>query len=345
MEIITTFLNRRRALLAFAAVLVLLTPGIVRGQSSASSAGSVTDVRPAVPHAESDEYRIGPGDVLSISVTEAPEMGGKFRISETGSLEIGVLHAPIQAEGKTPAEISSAVRQALIDSNQLRNPTVNTFVDEYHGRTVTVLGAVNKPSVYPLQRRTDVLDAIAMAGGLLPNAGSTVTVVRGAASAEASGTVVGSVAIVNLAQLQKGRDTAANIEVRKGDVISVNSAEVVYVVGAVTKPGGFVMPDPSSGMSVIQALAMAEGFTSLAATHRGLIIRQSMSDLGRSTIPVDISQFLAGKEVDVRLAPNDILYIPESGAKRSLKAAGDVAIALVNGIATYGVGYRLGVLK
>jgi polysaccharide export outer membrane protein len=345
MEMTDTFVNRRPAAPAFAAALLLLIPGVVRGQSSASSAGSVTDIRPAAAHVETDEYRVGPGDILSISVTDAPEMGGKFRVSEAGSLEMGILAAPIQAEGKTPAEISRSVRQALIDSNQLRNPTVNTFIDEYHGRTVTVLGAVNKPSVYPLERRTNVLDAIAMAGGLLPNAGSSVTVVRGPASAEASGTTVGSVAIVDLARLEKGRDSTANIEVRKGDVINVNSAEVVYVVGAVTKPGGFVMPDPSSGMSVVQALAMAEGFTSLAATHRGLIIRQSTSEASRSMIPVDISQFLAGKEADVRLAPNDILFVPESGAKRSLKVAGDVAIALVNGIATYGVGYRLGTIQ
>src|ERR1700722_2097491 len=110
MGIVTTFANRRRTIRVVAGVLAFISPGIVRAQSSASAPVTATDIRPAATHAESDEYRVGPGDVLSISVTEAPEMGGKFRITETGALEMGVLPAPIAAEGKTPVEISRAVR-------------------------------------------------------------------------------------------------------------------------------------------------------------------------------------------------------------------------------------------
>jgi polysaccharide export outer membrane protein len=151
---------------------------------------------------------------------------------------------------------------------------------------------------------------------------------------------VGSVQIIDMSRLVRGDDTAANVDVRNGDVISVSAAQVVYVVGAVTKPGGFVMSNPSAGISVVQALAMAEGFTNVAATNRGMIIRQSTSDAGRQEIPVDISHMMDGKVADVLLAPNDILYIPESGARKTVKALMEIAMSAANGVAIYGVGYR-----
>jgi polysaccharide export outer membrane protein len=290
------------------------------------------------------EYRIGPGDVLSITVTDAQEFGGKFRVSDSGRIEIAGIPSPVQADGLSPIELSHAIREALIDAKQLRDPKVNVFVEEFHGRTITVLGAVSKPGVYPLQKRTTVLEALSFAGGALPNAGNTVTIVRGAASAEATGTPVGSVQIIAMNRLVRGEGLSANVQVQNGDAISVSAAQIVYVVGAVTKPGGFAMTDPSAGISVVQAIALAEGLKPLASTHRGLIIRESTSTIARAEIPVDISQMIAGKGTDMPLAPNDILYIPESGAKKTWKAMGEIAMATVNGIAIYGVGYRIGTL-
>jgi polysaccharide export outer membrane protein len=229
-----------------------------------------------------------------------------------------------------------------MNAKQLRDPRVSVFVDEYHGRTVTVLGAVNKPAVYSLQRRTTVLDAISAAGGALANSGSTVTIVRGEATAEATGTRLGSVQIIDMTRLARGEDLSANVEVRNGDVINVSPAQVVYVVGAVTKPGGFVLSDPSEGISALQAIALAQGFTSVASVHRGLIVRQSTSDRSRREILVDLGKIMAGQETDMILAPNDVLYIPDSGMKKTLKVMGEVAMATVNGIAIYGVGYKIG---
>jgi polysaccharide export outer membrane protein len=289
-----------------------------------------------------EEYKIGPGDVLTITVTDTPEFGGKFRVSDTGVIQMIGLSEPLVAEGLTTIELSQSIRKSLIDAKQLRNPKVNVFIDEYHGRTITVLGSVTKPSVYSLTKRTNVLEALSFAGGALPNSGNTVTVVRGAASAEATGTPVGSVQIVDIARLTHGDDALANIEVRNGDVINVSPAQVIYVVGAVTKPGGFVLSNPTEGISVVQAVALAEGFLPLASTHQGLIIRQSTSEQARREIPVDVEAFMKGQQADLVLAPNDILYIPVSGKKRALKVAGDIAMAAINGVAIYGLGYRIG---
>ena len=294
--------------------------------------------------APAEDYRIGSADVLSVSVMDAPEFGGKFRVSDSGAIEIPGVSNPIQAEGQTPSELARSIREALINAKQLRDPHVSVFVDEYHGRVVTVLGAVTKPSTYPLTKRTNILEALSLAGGSLPNSGNTVTIVRGSASAEATNTAQGSVQIVKVSDLVSGKDLAANIEVRNGDVVNVSSAQVVYVVGAVTKPGGYTMTDVSSGVSVVQAVALAEGLKTIAS-HHALIVRQSTSESARVEIPVDIGQMMAGKTADVPLAPNDILYVPNSGAKLTLKAMGDVATAAVNGIAFYGIGYRVGGIR
>lgn len=309
---------------------------------SAQTPGPLNQDQRANPGPSVEEYKIGPDDVLQVAVADAPEFGGKFRVSDTGFIEIAGIPAPIHAEGQTAQELAHAIRKVLLDAKQLRDPRVSVFIEEYHGRTISVLGAVNKPAVYALQRRTTVLEALSMASGTLPNAGSTVTIVRGRASAEATGTTVGSVQIIDMSRLVKGEDSAANVEVRNEDVLSVSAAQLVYVVGAVTKPGGFTMSNPSEGISVVQAIALAEGFQSVAATHRAVIVRQSTNEQARREIPVDLAQMMTGKETDLLLAPNDILYVPESGGKKTLKVMGDIAMATVNGIAIYGIGYRIG---
>lgn len=290
----------------------------------------------------SSEYRLGPGDIVSITVLEAPEYGGKVRVGETGDILLAALRSPVHAGGLTVEELSRAIQQAFVEAKQLRDPSVSVQVDEYHSYTVSVTGAVAKPSVYPIPPHTTLLEALALAGGVLPRSGKIVSVARGEASAEATGTPVGSVMTVDLSRLTGGNASSANVEVRKGDVINVSDAAIVYVVGAVVKPGGFQVPDPNSGLSVLQALANAEGTTSIASTHHSLIIRQSTSSTERQEIPVDLTQMLSGKGTDMVLAPNDILYVPDSRLKQTLKVMGDVAMAAVNGIAVYGIGYRVG---
>jgi polysaccharide export outer membrane protein len=288
------------------------------------------------------DYRIGPDDVVTVSVADAPEFGGKFRVSDGGLMNLTGLKEPIRAEGLSTSELSKAIEEALTDAKQLRNPRVSVFVDEYHGSTVTLLGAVTKPAVYSLQKRTNVVEALTLAGGMLPTAGNVVTVVRGEASAEATGTPIGSVQIVEMSKLLNGENQLSGLEVRNGDVISVSAAPVVYVVGAVIKPGGYAMADPSLGVSAVQAVALAQGFTSLANTHRAVIVRQSTNDKSRVEIPVDLGQMMAGRATDVALAPNDILFIADSNGKKTLKVMGEVALAAVNGVAYYGLGVRVG---
>ena len=326
--------KNRSAALGGALILFLALHGQARAQIS-------TPLNRPQQATAPDDYTIGPGDLVSISVADTPEWSGKFRVTDAGMIEMGGLPQSIRADGCTPENLAHSVRQALIDAKQLRDPRVNVFVEEFHGRTVTVLGAVAKPGVYPLGGRTTALDALSLAGGPLPTAGTVVSIVRGPASAEASGTAEGSVEIVDLSRVTKGGAGTGNVLVRNGDVVNVSNAPLVYVVGAVVKPGGFVLSDPASGISVIQALAMAQG-TSPVASHHALVIRQSTSDVGRKDLPVNLAAILSGKTPDVLLAPNDILYIPDSTGRKSLKVMAEVAMSAVNGLAIYGLGYRVG---
>jgi polysaccharide export outer membrane protein len=279
------YLTRQRTAVMFLAGTLTIMPSLLRAQSSSDGAGKSSNATAL------EDYKIGSGDVLVVSVTDAPEFGGKFRVTDTGVIEIPGVSAPIRAEDQSANELAHAIREALIGAKQLRDPHVSVYVEEFHGRTVTVLGAVAKPSVYPIAKRTNVLEALSLAGGTLPNSGNTVTIVRGSASAEATGTPAGSVQILRMSDLMSGKDAANLAEVKNGDVISVSAAQLIYVVGEVTKPGGYTMADPSSGVSVIQAVALAEGLKSVAS-HHALIVRQSTSDQARVEIPVDLSQMV-----------------------------------------------------
>jgi polysaccharide export outer membrane protein len=331
---IQNFLNI--CLCAFLAVMVL--PRGVQAQTTTSQNGagpvqsSANEVR---------DYQIGPGDILSIAVTDAPEFTGKFRVNQSGYLELAAL-PPLQASGKTPLQLAKDLAQALETARLYTNPIVNVFVDEYHSKNVTVVGAVNKPALYPLQHPTSVLEVISQAGGLSPTAGNKITVVSPMGSNAEAERTRAVTRTLDLSKLQSGQDPAMNMEVKDGDVVSVGTAEVVYVVGSVIKPGGYVLPDQSSGMTALQALAMSQGPTGVADTHHAVIIRRSADGSARQELPIDMQEVMKGKTPDVHLEANDILYLPTSGKKQTLRTMGEVGLTLVNGVAYYGVGYRVG---
>ncbi len=312
------------------------------------------------------DYAIGAGDVLTIVIADLPERSGKYSVSETGMLELPEM--PIRATGLTPAELSRKIGEALKRAKQLRDPVVSVFVEEYRSQTVTVLGAVAHPSVYPLRKSTSLLEVLSMAGGLVPQSGNNLTLQRknsGAAN-QAANTNKGLYSNIDLGRLMQGKDPSLNLQVQGGDVVTVSTAPLVYVVGAVVKPGGFVLQDPSAGLTILQALAMAEGLRPTAAPNRAVIIRTkgrpneytneriggsesefqsaqlTVEGSGRQEIQVDVMRVLQGKESDVLLEANDVLFVPESGMKRSLRRMSEFAMQVVNGVAVYGIGYRVG---
>jgi polysaccharide export outer membrane protein len=116
-----------------------------------------------------------------------------------------------------------------------------------------------------------------------------------------------------------------------GDVIKVARAGIIYVVGEVKKPGGFTLKT-NENITVLQALALAEGILKTAAKGRARIIRTDSLSGARREIPLDIGKILAGKAQDPELASRDILFVPGSGAKTALYKSGEAALQIVSGV-------------
>jgi len=325
---------------ALALAFVAAIPGLrLSAQESQAEPGPIV---PA-PMPAADDYRVGPEDVLAISVTDAPEFSGRFRVNQSGYLVMTSLPEPIKAEGKTAMELSTELRKALEDAKLYRDPTVNVFVEEYHSKSVTIVGAVTKPGSYPLHKRTTVVQAISEAG-LMPTTGNRVTLISANTVSSIEPKAAETTQTFELGKLMSGSDAGVNVEVHDGDVINVATADVVYVVGAVTKPGGFVQQDRSAGVTALQAIALAEGMTSVAAERNALIIRRNADGSARENIPIDLAKIMSGKEGDTPLRPNDILFVPVSGTKQTLHVMGQIGMAAVNGVAFYGLGYRVAAL-
>jgi polysaccharide export outer membrane protein len=211
-----------------------------------------------------------------------------------------------------------------------------------------------RPGTYPIEKPTSIMDLISLAGGLAPNAGSTATISHQADShapavVNASVTTNNSTATtnkdgilsINLTTLMASKDPAANVLVRPGDVITISTAPVVFVVGAVLRPGAFTVQDAKSRMTVMQAIAMAEGTTSVASLGKTIIVRQSSSDTERKEIPVDLKLVMRGKQKDELLEANDILFVPESGLKASLAKMGQIGTQAASQTLGYGMALRI----
>ena len=288
----------------------------------------------AVPDAD---YILGPEDVIEIDVFDIPELKEKtVRVANDGQIALPLI-GRVQAAGLTPDQL----RNELADKwgeNYLQDPQVTVFVKEFKAKPVSVIGAVEKPGLYRLTGRRSLIEMLSMAGGFgkknTSPAGTTVLITRKSGFKDLQPVpgmhVHGPDQIeIDLNRLLYTRDEALNIEIKPLDIIAVSKAEVVYVTGAVKKPGGFVLEDRPT-MTVLQAIAMAEGFTGTAAKRSARILRTNQ-DGSKTEVPINLGKIMKGKAQDTTLAANDILFVPESKQKLVGSRAADTAIATFSG--------------
>jgi polysaccharide biosynthesis/export protein len=143
---------------------------------------------------------------------------------------------------------------------------------------------------------------------------------------------------VNLSELLERGDTQNNIALQAGDVVTVPHAGIVYALGAVGRPGGFVANDRAQ-LSTLKILALAGGLTAIAKKDQAVIIRKD-SNGKQQEIPVDLAKIVKRETEDVRLMPSDILYVPRSGARAALIRASEIALAVATAVAIYRVTYH-----
>jgi polysaccharide biosynthesis/export protein len=144
---------------------------------------------------------------------------------------------------------------------------------------------------------------------------------------------------VNLYQLMEAGNTSNNILLQAGDVVTVPHAGIVYVLGAVNRPGGFVLTNDREQLSTLKILALAGGYTNVAKTDHAVVIRKD-SQGKQHEVPLDLKKILHSEAEDLPLQPSDILYVPQSGAKQAVLRTIEFAIALGSAVALYRVAYH-----
>ena len=289
-------------------------------------------------------YQIGVGDILDIHVNDEDDISGRYQVDQEGKVKISLIPTPVQAAGSTTFEFAGRMIDELKKNQILRDPSVTVLILREMTQNVAVMGAVMRPGTYPIERPTGLMDVISAAGGLAPNAGNTLTITHHADANPAGMTNVSTSAAnatppatINLTALLSGQDRSSTLILHAGDVITVNTAPVVFVVGSVGKPGAFAVQDRRSQMTVLQAVAMAEGPSPTAALGKTIIIRQSESDSQRVEIPIDLKKVMRGKEKDQILEANDILFVPQSGLKAGARRLGDIGAQAAVSVAAYSV--------
>ena len=281
-------------------------------------------------------YILGPEDVINIEVFNVPELSKIVRVANDGMISLPLI-GRVQAAGLTTEQL----RKELEDKwgeNYLQDPQVMVFVNQFKAKPVSVIGAVEKPGLYPLTGRRTLIEMLSMAGGFgkrgTSAAGRTVLVTRKSGFGDLQPVdgmhIRGPDQIeIDLNRLLYTRDQSLNIEIKPLDIISVSKAEVVYVTGAVGKPGGFVLEDRPS-MTVLQAVAMAQGLSFTAAKKSARIIRTNQ-DGSKREVPINLSKILKGRAEDTTLLADDVLFVPDSAKKMIVKQGTDAGFAAFTG--------------
>jgi polysaccharide export outer membrane protein len=279
---------------------------------------------------------LGPGDELTLAAPEIEELDKRIlRIQADGYVSVPMV-GRMKAEGLTPRQFQLNLTQAL--KAQFRDPQISFTSINVKSKPVSILGAVNKPGVEQANGEQTLLEMLSMAGGIRPDAGSVIKVTRVSTGAstfppELRPTLSGDsvTAEIPITTLFEGKDPGLNINVLPGDVITVPKGKLIYVVGNVVKAGGFVVGQ-SDDLTVLRALALAEGLQSFADAGHARILRAATSGGQRVEQIVDINKLMKGKSEDVRLKPDDILFIPSSTTKKITARTIESAVQIGTGI-------------
>ncbi len=267
--------------------------------------------------------KLGIGDLIEISVFGVPDLSTKTRISGSGDVYLPLIDY-VHVADLTTDEAQELIQKRLEDGGFVRGPHVSIFVDESASQSITMVGEVARPGPYPAIGERRLFDLISAAGGLTDKAGRSVMIEHRGDPGQKVEVQLSS----NLAE-----DTKNNVDVEAGDTIIVSRAGIVYVVGDVQRPSGFIIED--NALSVLKALALAGGSTRTSALDKTRILRQTPD--GVQEIPVKLKKVLYAKAPDVALVKGDILFIPGSSAKAAAYRTADAAMSLSTALAVVAI--------
>jgi polysaccharide export outer membrane protein len=260
---------------------------------------------PPAGAAASRDYRIGPGDILQVTVFGHPDMDLTVIVQPSGTFAFPLVGS-VPAADATPQEVAKRIA-ARLAKGLIRDAQVAVGVKEYRSKVVFVMGEVSRPGTYPLAGEATLVEILARAGPLAPNAGSEVVVVRPAAAtdrpvlpAEAKTAAVKSGVAVpaaggtqpspraevlraDIRAIQAGQ-LEKNLALKPGDTVFVPQAERIFVTGEVRNPGSYAF---SAGLTVRQAVSLAGGFTQDASKGGARVVRNRTGEAKTIKLKLD----------------------------------------------------------
>jgi polysaccharide export outer membrane protein len=260
---------------------------------------------------------LGPGDILDITILGIPELSQRVRVDNKGLVSLPLV-GEVKVEGLTQHELELSLAERLVSMELLVNPQVSVFVQQSIGSRVKVLGEVNTQGVYQLIGRQTLLDAIAAAGGVNQRGSHKATVLHADGSHE---------------QINMNEALANTERLVNGDTVTVERAPIIYVIGEVQRPGGFILPDERQRSSVLEALALSGGPTRLAKLSDTVVYERTPEGLIRRR--TTIQNLVNGKPGDYPVADGEIVYVPLSHVRETAQRAIEAAFSVGAGIAIY----------
>lgn len=238
----------------------------------------------------SQDYLVGPGDVLSITVYDNDDLKTKVRVANDGTIVMPLL-GTVNVNKLTVSAITEKISGLLADG-YIVNPQINIFVEEFRSKKVVVLGKVNKPGLIELSGPTTFLELISKAGGFDTDHGDTATIKRGGKDKE-------GVIVINLSSLVEGGDLTQNLMINDEDTVYVSEAGKCYVTGEVDTPGTYPCGE---GATVLKLVTLAKGFTGKASKSGIDIVRMEG----------DKKHIFENVSLDTQVRHNDVIVVPES---------------------------------
>lgn len=242
-------------------------------------------------HAASDDYILANGDVIHITVYDHPDLATDIRIASNGEINFPLI-GNVKLGGLGLRKAESVIADALSKGGFIRDPQVNINIVQYRGQQVNVLGYVNRPGRFPLEKSSTVSDLLAMSGGIAVTGADKVVLIH------RDGKNTSRTEIDTLDLLDKG-DPKLDIDLRDGDILYVPREPRYYIYGEVQRPGTFRL---ERNMTVVQALSVGGGLTP-RGTQRGIrILRRNDQS---KTVEVDAN-------LQDPVQNDDVIYVKES---------------------------------
>ena len=253
-------------------------------------------------------YFLGSGDILELTVFQVEELNTKVRVNGSGEIILPLL-GKLQVSNKSVSEVEELIRQKL-EADFLQNPQVSLFIEEYRSQQITVMGAVNSPDVYSVRQSRSIFEMLSLAGGLSQTASDKIRV-KTTQLDQSSGELIEQNLILSVKKLLEGAETASYLSLSGGDSILVPEAGVVFIEGAVKKPGSYVMEGETT---VLKAIAVAGGVPWEGKEGSVQVIR----DISGEPFAIDVNLHKVRRQSgdDIVLQDGDIVVVNHSATKR-----------------------------